>query len=323
MKAADQKPDIQAPSLQRQSELETIYEARKENDAPYRGVRIGTLGELLWIMDQRHWSIQYWPAGVPGNLKMTRPQFQEAIFQLNEMEGGNFRGVPLRNADLQGASLQMANFQGAELYHANLKRASLKGASLEDANLRHAHLEHADLQFAQLEGASLQYAHLEGADLRSAHVKGIRLWGSYLQETHLEGVDLTGIDFTECTGKPIWPDLSKNEQTTVQQEAAHGATSSDRLMELATTWPGCVVRATIASNPNTPAKILRWLAKDFPAETLANPILPHLFATDPRWLKWLDALRFEEAIQAHPDSHELETRYPNLMESIQAIARKG
>lgn len=53
-----QEPDRTPPSAERQAELERLYQEglEKDKDAPYKGVQIRTLGELEWIMRQRHWS---------------------------------------------------------------------------------------------------------------------------------------------------------------------------------------------------------------------------------------------------------------------------
>ncbi len=54
-----QQPDTSEPSDGRKAELEAAYEQQKDTDAPYKDVRIGTLGELQWIMQQRKWSGEF------------------------------------------------------------------------------------------------------------------------------------------------------------------------------------------------------------------------------------------------------------------------
>ncbi|MFD0271587.1 pentapeptide repeat-containing protein [Streptomyces sp. NPDC127106] len=54
------------------------------------------------------------------------------------LEGFKFRESDLRGADLAGAQLQGANLIGANLYQEDLKGADLEGASLHSANLTHA-----------------------------------------------------------------------------------------------------------------------------------------------------------------------------------------
>ena len=51
-----QQPDTSVPSAERQAELEAAYEHRRTPRHPTKGVRIRTLGELQWIMQQRRWS---------------------------------------------------------------------------------------------------------------------------------------------------------------------------------------------------------------------------------------------------------------------------
>ncbi|MFD6966896.1 pentapeptide repeat-containing protein [Streptomyces sp. NPDC059979] len=59
---------------------------------------------------------------------------------LHDAELGDlkFRETELRGADLSGAQLQRADLIGANLYEATLRGANLEGASLHSANLSHA-----------------------------------------------------------------------------------------------------------------------------------------------------------------------------------------
>src|SRR5215467_13396360 len=55
--AEEQKPDDSEPSPERQAELRAAYEANMAaGKAPYEGVEIRTLGELLWVIRERRWS---------------------------------------------------------------------------------------------------------------------------------------------------------------------------------------------------------------------------------------------------------------------------
>jgi hypothetical protein len=121
-----QSPVTSVPSPERQAELEAAYERQKETDAPYRGVKIRTLGELQWIMQKRRWSGEYdvrMPDGLPEG--MTRANFAYADF---------------RTAQLAGASLIRAQLQGADFTQGHLEGAQLNSAHLEDTTFYRTHL---------------------------------------------------------------------------------------------------------------------------------------------------------------------------------------
>jgi hypothetical protein len=140
-----QQPDTSEPSEERKANLEAAYEQQKYTDAPYKDVRIYTLGELQWILSQRQWSVEHrLPEG---------------------MQWANLSGANLTEADLNRADLSFANLSGARLSGANLSGAHLIEANLSRAYLEGVNLNGADLTGAKLRGASLDLANLRGADL--------------------------------------------------------------------------------------------------------------------------------------------------------------
>ena len=48
----DKEPDLTEPSDERKAELRAAYQ--EGSDAPYKGVRISTLGEVYWIFAERN-----------------------------------------------------------------------------------------------------------------------------------------------------------------------------------------------------------------------------------------------------------------------------
>jgi len=122
-----QQPDTSEPSDEPKVEFEMAYERQKTMtpNTPYKDVRIRTLGELQWIMQQRNWSVD--------------------LFVPEGMERANLSGVNLRNVNLSGVSLESAFLSGARLRYVNLAGANLTGVNFSGANLYGANLSHAKL----------------------------------------------------------------------------------------------------------------------------------------------------------------------------------
>lgn len=274
MATRQQPPDMRVPPPERKAKLEAAYEQQKNSDAPYKGAEILTLGELQWIMQQRHWS------GVIGS------EMQRANLSGAKLEWTNLGGTILQYANLSGASLRGTNLGGAILSGANLSRANLTNANLSGARLRHADLRGANLWVANLSGASLFGANLCGACLDGANLCGADLTNSLLIDT----------TFLLFDGTPQWPPLSAAEQTALREEATNPTTPVERLAELAWCWPGVLIPDPIAANPNTPADTLKDLALRAPASFLRNPILSLLFLEHPHWLSDYSAQVILQAI---------------------------
>jgi hypothetical protein len=148
------QPDSRAPSAERQAELDAAYTANVQSGKPpYAHVKIGTLGELRWIVQTRGWS------GDPSELMEQEPR-----------SGPDLREASLQDAVLDGATLRGARLTGADLSHASLDKADLRQARLRGAILVGASLREADLRVTKLDQADLGGAILSGADLRGARL---------------------------------------------------------------------------------------------------------------------------------------------------------
>jgi hypothetical protein len=149
------QPDSSEPSVERQAELEAAYTANLQaGRPPYADVKIGTLGELRWIVQTRGWSSD--PAELMDQEPRSQPDLREASLQ-----GAVLDGAPLRGARLTGTDLSRASLDKADLHQARLRGAILVGASLREADLRFAKLDQADLGGAILSGADLRGARLD------------------------------------------------------------------------------------------------------------------------------------------------------------------
>ncbi len=202
-------PDRAHPSPERQDELRGALQANIDNASPaFAGVRIVTLGELLWILDDQHMA-----GGLP------RPAGTSPI----TLEGIDLRHANLSGVRLSGAALSRANLTGARLDHADLTQADLAGvvavgarfpgAILEGANCAGADLRSADFTRANMKGASLIRADLRGASFPMAllattnlseanctgvSLKGLQISGSILRGSLLNDADLTGSAIIDC-----------------------------------------------------------------------------------------------------------------------------
>ncbi len=95
------QPDTSQPSEDRQTELEAAYQANvDEGKSPYENVRIGTLGELRWVIGKREWS-----------RKSSNYRVKDRF---------NFTSADLSDANLQGYSLKNMIFHNANLKNTNL-----------------------------------------------------------------------------------------------------------------------------------------------------------------------------------------------------------
>jgi uncharacterized protein YjbI with pentapeptide repeats len=130
------EPDVSRPSIQRAKELEDAYTNATDSDAPFRGIEIRTLGDVLQILCTRSWAGDLTPATPPSVLRRAR-WFTESR---------------VKN---RAATLVQANFSGADFTGANLRYADLHGALLSRASLPEADLRDADLLGAELTGAWL------------------------------------------------------------------------------------------------------------------------------------------------------------------------
>lgn len=118
-----------------------------------------------------------------------------------DLNGADFGGANLREANLSKAELFEVNLSRAHLFEANLSEADLIGADLRKANLsstylRGAQLLEADLSRACLARSDLIDAFLSGAILRGSILSWATLFEADLSEADLIGADLRGANLS-------------------------------------------------------------------------------------------------------------------------------
>jgi hypothetical protein len=72
-------------------------------------------------------------------------------------------------------------------------------------------------------------------------------------------------------------------------------------VELATHWPGYLVRHLVVANPNLSQEQAITLAPLFPTAFLANPAVSLWFIENPNWLPIWAAMAVLERAQQEPD----------------------
>lgn len=200
-------PDDLEPAATRQAELEAAYEANvAAGRPPYAGVRIGTRGELTWIMDRRGWSGRHDAYTVKYVLTPRGERHVPADLRGANLSHVALGDVCLRMADLTGANLVFADLRGAHLADARLAHADLGRSTLADAELNTADLSSAHLREAALPGAYLRFATLAGARLPRADLRGAVLQGARLDATTVLSEAI--LDGATWLGDVIWGGVS-------------------------------------------------------------------------------------------------------------------
>jgi hypothetical protein len=175
------RPDDSEPTPARQAELRAAYAANSAaGKPPYSDVRIGSRGEVAWILRERGWSGDYDAYTVKYVLKPKGESSEPADLREANLGHVCLAGAYLRMADLRGANLVYADLKEAHLAdtrfeHADMGRINLGGGELKHAILAGAHLREAKLPGANLEYADLAGARLYRADLRAASLRGARM----------------------------------------------------------------------------------------------------------------------------------------------------
>ncbi|RDH50081.1 pentapeptide repeat-containing protein [Fischerella thermalis] len=118
------------------------------------------------------------------------------------LSGANLSGANLRCTDLSSANLSGANLAGADLYRADLSHADLSSANLSGADLSHANLSSANLRDAELSSSYLSHAilfaaNLSDANLNSANLSYADLCRADLSGTNLNHADLRGSNLSD------------------------------------------------------------------------------------------------------------------------------
>jgi hypothetical protein len=138
---------------------------------------------------------------------------------------------------------------------------------------------------------------------------------------NLQSCQLHGVRFnTPVYGEPVWPVLEASAWADLQNEAQSPTTPPDRLVELATHWPGYQVRHLLVANPNLPQEQVIALAPLFPRAFLANPVLPLWFIENPNWLPLEEAREVFERAQQEPDWLALAIQYAAVVAQLERCA---
>ena len=207
--------DANMPESERRAELHRLCAANlAAGKAPYAGVRVGSLGELRWILDEHGWTGEYDEFQVKYDSLPPTAATAPADLREIDLAGVNLTGVQLRRANLSrarliganltGADLVDADFSASELGFATLDKAIMNAAVLHGAHLREASLLGADLSFANLRGTRLVDADLRGAVLRGTHLDAETVLAktkldaqTELRDVVWEGAQLAQVDWSQ------------------------------------------------------------------------------------------------------------------------------
>ena len=159
--AATTEPDDTIPTLERQTELRSAYDANiAAGKPPYANVRLRSRGEVRWILQERGWSGEYDAYTVKYVLA---PKGEEA-------RAADLRGVNLSHVPLRDVYLRRADLSGANLVFADLTGAHLADVTLNDADMGRVILHRGELNYATLTGAHLRQADLSSANLQYTNI---------------------------------------------------------------------------------------------------------------------------------------------------------
>lgn len=186
--------------------------------APFEGVKIDTLGEVLWILGAQ--------SGRLGTL------YGERRFP-PDLSGADISYVNLSGATLSGSKLLGAKLIQANLSAADLSGALLAGADLTEANLRNARLDNAVLASAQLQLADLSACSMQATDLSDVNLTTTTLTNAVMnvaimQRANLGGLALpnallTGADFTSADLRDASLPRAQMEGVKLEEAKLNGA----------------------------------------------------------------------------------------------------
>lgn len=177
---------------------ETARSRTQAGKPPFHGVRIETLGEVLWILGAQNGEL----AKRFGD-RQFEPDLSGADLSSLNLSGANlygakFIGANLAHADLSDTTLSESNLSNADLTGANLTRARLNRAALTSAHLQLANLAGCALEGANLSEVDLTTTTLTGAAMRDATLHNARLAGQDLPDVLLTRADLSHADLTDA-----------------------------------------------------------------------------------------------------------------------------
>ena len=140
----------------------------------------------------------------------------------------------------------------------------------------------------------------------------------------MQACQMAGARFdTSVSGEPLWPEIAASAWDALQEEARSPTTSADRLVDLATSWPGYRVRHLLAANPNLPQDWVIILASRFPGAFLTNPMLPWWFVAEPNWLSPEVARHVLEQVRQEPNWQAVAQQYADLVVQLERRAADG
>jgi len=113
-----------------------------------------------------------------------------------QLQGYDFRGWGLLNADFSGADLTGALFDNAELWNADFREATLSGTSFVGADLLRADFTGADAHDSDFRGANLNQGRFSSVNARGANFTGASMDVFTLVNTEFSGA--TWIDGQPC-----------------------------------------------------------------------------------------------------------------------------
>jgi uncharacterized protein YjbI with pentapeptide repeats/DNA-binding XRE family transcriptional regulator len=215
------------------------------------------------------------------------PEIRPKLYRMNlsrlgypDLEGANFSGADLREAQLDKANLVGANLfdcdlSGADLKSANLSKAdlskaNLKGANLSDSWLVSANLHWANLSAANLKGANLNEANLKQTNLSEADLTFADLRWALLVETNLEGAILK-----QCSvyGASVWEaKLDRAEQSRLNTSTEGDIVSSKNTVRVNNLQLAQIIHA-ISNDPQLYQTLRQRFEDEAAAEKCARLLL--------------------------------------------------
>ncbi|MGW6835416.1 pentapeptide repeat-containing protein [Streptomyces sp. NPDC054949] len=131
--------------------------------------------------------VEAMPGFTPGNRNIEGINFSGKL-----MHNADFRGVKVQNGQFQDTYLERSHFEGADLQGANLIGANLYEASLIGTNLDRADLRSANLTLAVVNGDKTSF--------KGAKVDGHTCWPEGIDKKKLDTVIVTNEDPDDFRG---------------------------------------------------------------------------------------------------------------------------
>lgn len=129
-------------------------------------------------------------------LNLYRAELQSAV-----LDGSDFRGCDMEEADLRGSSIVGGIFNHARMRAINFSplifgtgpQKRFAPTNMMSSVFRYADLSDANFRNVNLKNADLSFANLSRADLREADLTGANLDGAIMDDAQTEGTIMTGV----------------------------------------------------------------------------------------------------------------------------------